>query len=116
MAHRLIRWKCVIHGSIDGYSRLITFLKISDNNSASTVFAEFQRAAQEFQRPLHIRTDHGGKNQQLRDDMLTMCGVSSVIVGSSVHNKRIERPWRDVTEKVSEKYRALFYEMNEEQF
>ena len=45
--------------------------------------------------------------------MLTICGAHSVIVGSSVHHERIERLWHDVTEKVSEKYRALFYEMNE---
>ena len=113
--HKLIKWKFVIHGSIDGFTRLITFLKISDNNRASTVFSEFQRAAQEFQRPLHIRTDHGGENQQLWNDMIATRGAHSVIVGSSVHNERIERLWRDVTEKVTGKYRTLFHEMNEEE-
>lgn len=36
--HKLIRWRLVIHGAIDGYSRLITFLKVSPNNKAETVF------------------------------------------------------------------------------
>ncbi|KAJ7238333.1 hypothetical protein B0H12DRAFT_995577, partial [Mycena haematopus] len=33
----LIRWLIVIHGFIDGYSRLITGLRASDNNRAATV-------------------------------------------------------------------------------
>ena len=28
--HKLIRWKFVIHGAVDGYSRLVTFLKCSN--------------------------------------------------------------------------------------
>ena len=36
--HKLIRWKFVIHGAIDGYSRLIVFLKCSTNNKSGTVF------------------------------------------------------------------------------
>ena len=39
--HCLIRWKIVIHGAIDGYSRRILYLKGSDNNRAETVFALF---------------------------------------------------------------------------
>uniref|UniRef100_A0A1X7V5A2 Integrase core domain-containing protein n=1 Tax=Amphimedon queenslandica TaxID=400682 RepID=A0A1X7V5A2_AMPQE len=35
--HKLIRWSFVIHGSIDGFSRLITFLRIATNNRAKTV-------------------------------------------------------------------------------
>ena len=30
--HSLIRWRIVIHGGIDGYSRLIVFLHASTNN------------------------------------------------------------------------------------
>ena len=39
--HCLIRWKIVIHGAIDGYSRKILYLKGSDNNRAETIFALF---------------------------------------------------------------------------
>ncbi|KAF8184260.1 hypothetical protein K438DRAFT_1594782, partial [Mycena galopus ATCC 62051] len=38
---RLIRWRIVIHGFIDGYSRLITGLRASDNNRADTVLDIF---------------------------------------------------------------------------
>lgn len=35
--HKLIRWRIVAHGGIDGYSRTIVFLECADNNCASTV-------------------------------------------------------------------------------
>lgn len=42
--HCLIRWRFVIHGGIDGFSRLIVFLSCSTNNLASTVLAQFMAA------------------------------------------------------------------------
>ena len=30
--HKLIHWRFVIHGGIDGYNRLITYLKVASNN------------------------------------------------------------------------------------
>ena len=35
--HCFIRWRMVIHGGIDGYSRLIVYLSCSNNNRADTV-------------------------------------------------------------------------------
>ena len=35
--HKLIRWKLVVHGGIDGKTRTIVFLNCSPNNCASTV-------------------------------------------------------------------------------
>ncbi|KAJ7847591.1 hypothetical protein B0H14DRAFT_3675428, partial [Mycena olivaceomarginata] len=40
----LIRWGIVIHGFIDGYSRLITGLRASDNNRVQTVLDVFLAA------------------------------------------------------------------------
>ena len=34
--HKLIRWGIVIHGGIDGYSRLVSYLHAADNNRAET--------------------------------------------------------------------------------
>lgn len=39
--HSLIRWRIVVHGGIDGFSRLITYLHCSTNNRADTVFTLF---------------------------------------------------------------------------
>jgi hypothetical protein len=42
--HKLIPWKFVIHGAIDGKSHLVTFLDVADNNRAATVTALFREA------------------------------------------------------------------------
>ena len=39
--HKLMRWRIVIHGGIDGYSRTVVHLACSDNNTASTVLEQF---------------------------------------------------------------------------
>ena len=49
--HKLIRWRFVIHGGIDGFSRLITFLRVSGNNRAETVFSAFCGAIAEYGLP-----------------------------------------------------------------
>lgn len=58
----LIRWGIIIHGFIDGYSRLITGLQASDNNRGVTVLALFHRAASVYGVPSRIRGDHGVEN------------------------------------------------------
>jgi hypothetical protein len=94
--HKLIRWKFVFHGAIDGYSRLITYLKCSSNNYSETVLTE---GIQKFGMPSRIRTDHGGENVRVWDFMEHNrgSGRNSFIAGRSVHNTRIEGLWRDVT-------------------
>ena len=38
------RWRLVTHCGIDGYSRLVVFLKCSNNNRATTVLGQFENA------------------------------------------------------------------------
>lgn len=59
-----------MHGGIDGYSRLITFLRASTNNHASTVLSGFTSAIDEFGLPSHIRIDRGGENVCISEYML----------------------------------------------
>ena len=42
--HSLVRWRLVIAGRIDGFSRLITYLQCFDNNRASTVVQCFYQS------------------------------------------------------------------------
>lgn len=58
----LIRWGIVIHGFIDGYSRLITGLRASNNNYGETVLNLFLEAAEVFGVPSRVRGDHGVEN------------------------------------------------------
>ena len=90
----------MIHGGIDGYSRLITFLKVSTNTYASTVLSEFLAAVDEFGLQSCIKIDSGGENYAVSQFMLEHPergpNRHSVIAGRSVHNQHIERLWRDL--------------------
>ena len=111
--HKLIRWRLVIHGGTDGYSRLITYLKCSDNNRSDTVLENFVQATQVYGIPSRVRTDKGGENVKVWDFMEQNrgSGRNSYITGSSVHNTRIERLWRDVYRSVSSSYISVFNEL-----
>lgn len=68
--HKLIRWRIVVHGGIDGFSRLITFLQASSNNKAETVLSAFLGAVDEYGLPSRVRTDNGGENVLIGQYML----------------------------------------------
>ena len=58
----LIKWKIVLHGFIDGYSRYVLGLRASDNNRAETVLRLFQSLVGVFGFPSRVRGDHGTEN------------------------------------------------------
>ena len=111
--HKLVRWRLVIQGGIDGYSRLVVFLHCSDNNMATTVLKRFQKAVEMYGLPSRVRTDQGLENIEVAKLMLVQrgCGRGSVLVGASVHNQRIERLWRDLYTAVVQLYKRLFYHL-----
>ena len=59
--HKLIKWRFVIHGCCDGYSRMITYLHCCDNNRAGTVLTVFRTAVQTHGLPTQLRSDLGGR-------------------------------------------------------
>lgn len=103
----------VVHGGIDGYSRMIVYLQCATNNRSLTVFRLFKQATEQYGIPRRVRSDKGGENIIVCHYMITVRGTDrgSHIAGSSVHNQRIERLWRDVYRCVCSTYHELFYSM-----
>ena len=112
----IYRWRIVIHGGVDGYSRLIVFLRCATNNRASTVLDVFQSATRRHGIPSRVRADRGGENTRVADYTVIQRGAGrgSFISGRSVHNQRIERLWRDVFSGCTVLYYDLFYHMEHE--
>ena len=109
--HKLIRWRIVTHGAIDGYSRLIVYLHTSTNNRARTVYDLFVAAVAKHQLPSRVRSDQGTENILVAQYMLEKRGADrhSMITGCSVHNQRIERLWRDMHRSVTILFYKMFY-------
>ena len=96
--HKLIRWRIVVHGGIDGFSSVPVYLKAADNNRADTVYNAFIQAVDQYGLPSRVRADHGGENVQVARFMMHQPNAPPhpFIMGRSVHNQRIERLWRDL--------------------
>ena len=52
----------MIHGGIDGFSRMIVYLNCSVDNKAQTVLSYFLNAVAEFDLPSRVCSDKGGEN------------------------------------------------------
>ena len=99
------------HAGIDGYSRMIVYLSCSANNRADTVYKLFLQAVRRYSLPSRVRSDQGGENRLVALHMIRHRGAErrSMIVGSSVHNQRVERLWRDLYQSTIRLYYRLFY-------
>lgn len=106
-AHKLVRWKLVVHLCIDGFSRLIIYCKCC-NNRAETVLNLFVEGTDKYGLPSRARC-----YVHVAQFMLEKKGLNrgSIITGSSVHNCRVERSHRDVYSGVLCFYAQLFNEM-----
>ena len=113
--HKLIRWRFVIHGCVDGFSRIPVYLACNTNNNASTVLSCFIDAVNHWGLPSRVRSDRGGENIDVIQYMIDRRGTGrgSALVGRSVHNQRIERLWRDVFSDVLHLFHDLFLSMED---
>lgn len=101
---------------IGGYSRTIVFLRCSDNNRAETVMSNFMDAVEKHGLPLKIRSDLGGENISVWRYMVEQHSTSSAIIaGSSTHNQRIERLWRDVFRCIAVLFYDTFHKLEDDQ-
>ena len=99
-----------MHGGIDGYSRFLVFLRLSETNTKEVVAGYFLQACRTYGVPSRIRVDKGGENNLICEIMEGLRGPhrGSAIRGRSVHNQRIERSWRDLWNGVSNLYSDVF--------
>lgn len=72
--HKLIRWKLVVHGGIDGFSRVIPYLKAATNNSSQTALSAFLQGVNSYGLPSRVRTDQGGENALIAEYMVQKRG------------------------------------------
>ncbi|XP_029164944.1 uncharacterized protein LOC114936086 [Nylanderia fulva] len=90
---KLIRWRFAIHGCIDGYSRLIIYLKCTTSMTASTVIPFFATGAVQYGLPSRGRSDFGYENLFVAMVMNAIHGLNrgSHLTGRSVHNRKTYR-------------------------
>ncbi|XP_069131960.1 uncharacterized protein [Argopecten irradians] len=112
---RLVRWGIATHGCIDGFSRLIIYLRAGTNNKSATVLRLVVDGVLEYGLPSRIRADKGGENVQVALFMNLMReGENGCLTGHSQHNQRVEWLWRDVHKDVIEHFCRTFYELEDE--
>ncbi|KAE8248031.1 hypothetical protein A4X06_0g4013 [Tilletia controversa] len=63
--HKVIKYKIVIRGGVDGKSRVVTFMRANSNNRADTVAECFLEATERWEWPSRVRADHGGENLEV---------------------------------------------------
>ena len=79
--------KIIIHGCIDGFPRVITYLLCESNNKTSTVLNVFKLAVKSFGLPARVRGDFGAENTDLASFMRSPQGYEGAYIqGPSVHN------------------------------
>ena len=112
--HKLIRWRFVILGCVDGFSLYLAYIAVRDNNRALTVLSLFEDGVRRCGLPFRVRANRGVENVDVTRYILTHPdrGINrkSMICESRVHNQQIERLWIELRLRY---YETLFRSLEE---
>jgi hypothetical protein len=72
--HKLIRWRFIVFGRIDGYSSLPVFLDVSNNNQSSTMLQCYFESIGDFGLPSRVLCDKGSENAGVSPFMINERG------------------------------------------
>lgn len=108
----------MIHGCIDGYSRLIIYLNCETSIQTEPVINFFAHLVNSYGLPSY---DHEyGQMMDMKTFLVvlmnTIRGIhrGSHIIGKSVHNQRIERLWVDVYKEVCDSIYTELYSLEDQ--
>ena len=103
------RWSPQVNGGIDGYTRMVVYLRCSPNNHAITVYSSFLDAVRQFGLPSRVQSDQVGENIFVAQHMLEHRRDlrRSIITGASTHNQHIEYCWCDMHQDVLPPFLSL---------
>ena len=117
--HKLITWGIVVHGCVDGATRLCTYLGARNNNRQETVFELFEEAIEELGCPWRMRGDEGGENNLVarymnaQGEQRGLYNLEGYIRGPSVHNTRIEGFWSHMRQRCTQFWINFFSQMGD---
>src|SRR6266849_7331627 len=69
---KLRPWGFYVHGCINGFSRMITYLSCKTNKCAVTVKQLFQQAINRYGTPSQVRGDFGMENNGIEELMILL--------------------------------------------
>lgn len=112
-----------IHGAIDGFSRKVIWLEVSDSNNNPRLIARYYLDALKAfgKAPRILRCDAGTENtlvcllqQVFRNEATdSFAGIRSVIVGRSTSNQRIERFWCSLRQQGIQRWIDFFKDLRD---
>ncbi|XP_027017169.2 uncharacterized protein LOC113652376 [Tachysurus fulvidraco] len=110
-----IRWGFVVHGAIDGHSRLISHLNCNTDNRANIVLSQLPKATCLYGLPSRVLADYDVENLQVAFFINLLHGIEhhSFITGELVHNQRIKHLWRDVFLHVLQSFYSMFHTLED---
>jgi hypothetical protein len=102
-----------VHDYIDGALHYVLYAKVASDKTQETLFEPFRGAVEKFGAPLRVRLDFAVEHALIRRLMEEVQADTRnpFLVGSLVHNQRIEHWWRYIWEKVIWCYKNAFKEL-----